>query len=70
MAMVTYTRRRKPKELNKIDTLAKVTNTGGRTPKGLNKIDIGDLSQFVYLVEPLWCSPSGIGDLSQRGSTR
>ena len=23
-----------------------------------------DLSQFVYLVEPLWFSPSSIGDLS------
>jgi hypothetical protein len=59
-------RRRKPKEVNKIDKLAKVTYTGGRKPKALNKIDksplvfspgIGDLSQFVYLVEPPFFFP-------------
>jgi hypothetical protein len=37
MTTVTYTGGRKPKELNKIDKMAKVTNTGGRN--GLSKID-------------------------------
>jgi hypothetical protein len=55
MAKVTYIRGRKPNVLNKINKLAKVTSPSG----------IGDLSQFVYLVEPLWFSPSGIDDLSQ-----
>jgi hypothetical protein len=69
MAKVTNTGRRKPKGLNKIDKLAKVTNTGGRKPKVLNKIDklakvTNDLSHFVYLVQRLWFSPSGIGGLS------
>jgi hypothetical protein len=61
LAKVINTGGRKPKGLNKIDKLAKVTNTGGRKPKGLNKID---KFQVVYLVELLWFSPSGIGDLS------
>jgi hypothetical protein len=39
MTIKSYTEGRKPKELNKIDKMAKVTNTGGRKPKGLNKID-------------------------------
>jgi hypothetical protein len=40
--------------------LAKFTYARGRKSKGL-----GDLSQFVYLVEPLWFSPSGIGVFTQ-----
>jgi hypothetical protein len=61
LAKVTYPRGRKPTGLNKIDNMAKVTNTGRRKPKGLNKID----KLAKVLVEPLWFSPSGIGDLSQ-----
>jgi hypothetical protein len=63
---VTYTGGRKPKGLNKIKKLAKVTYTRGRKPKVLkiSPSGIDDLSQVVYLVEPLWISPSGIADLS------
>jgi hypothetical protein len=68
LAKVTNTRGRIPAGINKIEKLAKVTYTGGGIPKRLNASlefpsGIGDLSQFVYLVEPLWFSPSGIGDL-------